>query len=133
MLSEYFSKIEQNRDRWAFVPYRDLVDDVGTTVLDLLTRFGYHFDSNNEKEDDNSNENDINIDYLDGNNRSNVDENIPIIKIKKNREFEKLTALLKLEKEKKGNTIRQLISHFLIDCIFGLSNVSPIAFSGYLN
>jgi hypothetical protein len=42
---EYFRKIEQNRERWAFVPYRDLVEDVGITVLGLLRRLGYHMDT----------------------------------------------------------------------------------------
>jgi hypothetical protein len=45
---EYFRKIEQNRERWAFVPYRDLVEDVGITVLGLLRRLGYHMDTESE-------------------------------------------------------------------------------------
>jgi hypothetical protein len=43
--TEYFRKLEQNRERWAFVPYRDLVEDVGITVLGLLRRLGYHMGS----------------------------------------------------------------------------------------
>lgn len=41
VISEYFKESGLGVERWAFVPYRDLLQDVESTVVNLLTRFRY--------------------------------------------------------------------------------------------
>ena len=41
MLSVYFKESGLGVERWVFVPYRDLLNDVESTVIKLLTRFRY--------------------------------------------------------------------------------------------
>lgn len=41
VISEYFKESGLGAERWAFVPYRDLLQDVESTVVNLLTQFRY--------------------------------------------------------------------------------------------
>lgn len=43
--SEYFRKAHMSKDRFSFVPYKNLLKDVEGTVLDLLRQFRYLLDA----------------------------------------------------------------------------------------